>query len=267
MHDQSNPRLCHIGGSAWPRTRLSLAYRSHNLPQNRKVLPLAPSKNGNDPVQSYAHRRVIRIWLYPRTSERRPFGPVLHDDMRFPGIVLTAFLPVVLATTDSLRLHHRIYHPSLPSEPFTERGALLLADSGPAAKASLVHSDTLQADLSSFLQAAQNIPQKDNDGVLYQLALEHPGDTHHSQWHVSAVKACHLFQSTSETITLHLAVDGKPFAIDYFVTPIPHNGACPKKRRRSTVTKSDSPDVPGAPSFALGLNSTVLVRAPTFPPL
>ncbi|PSS37367.1 hypothetical protein PHLCEN_2v844 [Hermanssonia centrifuga] len=162
--------------------------------------------------------------LSPRTSERRPFGPVLHDDMRFPSIVLTAFLPVVLATTDSLRLHHRIYHPSLPSEPFTERGALLLADSGPAAKASLVHSDTLQADLSSFLQTAQNIPQKDND-------------------------------------------DGKPFAIDYFVTPVPHNGACPKKRRSSTVTKSGSPDVPGAPSFALGLNSTVLVRAPTFPPL
>ena len=108
--------------------------------------------------------------------------------MRAALLVLAASLNVVLAAQVPLRLLHRLYHPELASNPFVERGSLLLSGSGSVPHASLVPSETVQADLSAFAEVAQNV-EHDRDLVLYQLALEHPGDTHHSQWHVSAVKA------------------------------------------------------------------------------
>lgn len=61
-----------------------------------------------------------------------------------------------------------------------------------------------------------------------------------------------------ESITVHVSADGTPYALDYFVGPIPHNGACPKKKDRARI------DVFDLKPFA---NSTVTVRQPTFPPL
>jgi len=115
-------------------------------------------------------------------------------------------------------------------------------------------------------------PTKASQEVLYQLALEHPGDKHHSQWHVSAVKACHLAQSTYEDITLHLSSNTSepPFALDYFVGPIPHDGSCPRLPKRGLVNqeKTATPETPLV-SFAnlARLNSTVHVKAPRVPPL
>ena len=91
---------------------------------------------------------------------------------------------------------------------------------------------------------------------------------------VLSVLQCHALASNAETITLHLAADGTPFALAYFVSPVPHNGACPKKRRNviaSQASPSSSPGAPGADQVARvfgGLtNTTVVVRAPTAPPL
>lgn len=99
----------------------------------------------------------------------------------------------------------------------------------------------------------------DLDAALYQLALQHPGDTHSAQWHVSAVKLCHLPHATAQSLTLHVAADGAPVALDYFVGPVPHDGACPGSARARRRLLAD-----------VGtriVNTTVVVRAPTHPPL
>ncbi|KAI0092644.1 hypothetical protein BDY19DRAFT_990348 [Irpex rosettiformis] len=219
------------------------------------------------------------------------------------SLLLLAAPPWLVAATDnpdSLRVLHRIYHPSRPSEPFTDRGALILTRSGPAVAtphtkgafntavrgANLLPHETLPQDLVGLEHAFQSIVDdlvtkglsatKASQEVLYQLALEHPGDSHHSQWHVSSVKACHLAQSTFEDVTIHFSANISllPFALDYFVGPIPHDGSCPRLPKRQVKTggllHSDE-TVPETPlvSFAglARLNSTVHVKAPRVPPL
>lgn len=98
-------------------------------------------------------------------------------------------------SANNVRLLHRIFHPSQPSEPFVERGTLLL--SRPAGSAAPVEAQFVQseeASLYSYVLTFADLlhdPEtaQDVDAAVYQLALEHPGDTHPSQWHVSAVKA------------------------------------------------------------------------------
>ncbi|KAI0352903.1 hypothetical protein OH77DRAFT_1360614, partial [Trametes cingulata] len=155
-----------------------------------------------------------------------------------------------------LRVKHRIFHPSLPAAPFADRATLLLSGSGPTAEARLVPSETLADDLLEYTHAVEGL--KD---ALYQVALEHPGDSEQSQWAISSVLACHLPYSTSESFTVHLDQNGDPFSLDYFVGPVPHNGACPKRGSRKAAAEA-SPV-----AFRPIANTTVTLRSPSFPPL
>ncbi|KAI0081833.1 hypothetical protein K474DRAFT_1560101, partial [Panus rudis PR-1116 ss-1] len=157
------------------------------------------------------------------------------------------------------RVFHRVYHPAVPNVPFAERGSLLLAGPGPHPDASLVHSETLAADLLEFATTLQEVASHPED-ALYQVALEHPGDKDPTQWHVSSVRACHLPHSVSESFTVHVGEDGSPFALDYFVGPIPHNGACPNERRASKTILNTLDLKPIT-------NTTVVVTSPRLPPL
>ncbi|KAF7983915.1 hypothetical protein HWV62_18296 [Athelia sp. TMB] len=158
--------------------------------------------------------------------------------------LVLCFLPLVFS--QELRILHRIHDPlaSNPA-PYTERGQLSLTDSGPA----LLSVESLGDDLLEFAHSAHAV---DGD-VWYQVALEREGDAHPGHWATSAVKACHLAQSTSETFIIHQTADEKPFNVDFFVSPIPHDGACPKR----------SPSV--AP-YRHTTNTTVLLRSPRQPP-
>ncbi|KAJ7929910.1 hypothetical protein B0H13DRAFT_1595801, partial [Mycena leptocephala] len=98
----------------------------------------------------------------------------------------------------------------------------------------------------------------DRQGALYQVALELDGDARPGQW--DAVSACHLHQATTETLILHATHSGRPYALDYFVAPTPHNGACPKKLKASTPLLSFASNI-------ASLNTTVEVRLPRLPPL
>lgn len=101
-------------------------------------------------------------------------------------ILILPFLPFVLADS-SFRIHHRIYIPSTPVVPFTERAFLHFTGSGPRTSASLAPSETLGRDLHDF-----SLSLKDGNQIqyaLYQLALERPTDKDQSQWHISSVKA------------------------------------------------------------------------------
>jgi len=64
-----------------------------------------------------------------------------------------------------------------------------------------------------------------------------------------------MLSHTEEHFIVHLDTDGIPFAVDFFVSPVPHNGACPK-------TKNLAENL-AFPSFA---NTTISIRHPSSPP-
>ncbi|KAH9899817.1 hypothetical protein C8Q73DRAFT_335218 [Cubamyces lactineus] len=199
-----------------------------------------------------------------------------------PVLLLLAALFLSANAAPELRIAHRVLHPSLPAAPFVDRATVLLSGSGPAATARLVPSETFAHEILDYSRTVEG--SKD---ALYQVALEHPGDADQSQWAISSVLAvspfpsrpllicdhraldnparshrvcCHLPQSTSESFTIHLDQNGNPFSLDYFVGPIPHNGACPKKARKAAAQSSPV-------EFRPITNTTVALRSPSFPPL
>ncbi|KAI0776067.1 hypothetical protein BD413DRAFT_469471 [Trametes elegans] len=172
-----------------------------------------------------------------------------------PLLVLLPQLVLLVRAAPELRLRHRIVHPSLPDPPFLDRATVLLSGSGPSADARLVPSQALADDLLRITSSVEGLQD-----AYYQVALEHPGDVDQSQWATSSVLACHLPQSTSESFTIHLDQNGNPFSLDYFVGPIPHNGACPKRTRKASAQSSPAQLSPIA-------NTTVALRSPSFPPL
>ena len=74
---------------------------------------------------------------------------------------------------------------------------------------------------------------------------------------------CHLAHATAEHFTLHLSGAGEPYALDYFVGPVPHDGACPRRKSRKAGASAGSSPA----QFRPIANTTVALRSPTFPPL
>jgi len=75
---------------------------------------------------------------------------------------------------------------------------------------------------------------------------------------------CYLNQAIAEVVTLHVDHDLKPYALDYFVSPIPGDGSCPRSK-----TKVATP-AEAMKTFSVGaryLNTTVLQRIAGTPPL
>lgn len=131
------------------------------------------------------------------------------------------------APAQQLRLHHRLVSPDGRPTPFSERASLRYnTDAGLATGSSAVavtQAPSLEDDLRQYLERAAREP-----GLLYQLALEREHDTGEDQWAVSSVKACHLRTSTADVVRLHVdARTRTPYSLDYFLVPVPHNGACP----------------------------------------
>ncbi|KAJ6598930.1 hypothetical protein DFH09DRAFT_19080 [Mycena vulgaris] len=167
--------------------------------------------------------------------------------------LLLASVPLLCAADSSFQVYHRLYEPKQPESPFTPRGSILIPANG---HASFQPSPSLAEDLTQFAGELQTVK-----GALYQVALEQKGHGMAGQWDIaSAVKVCHLNQATFETFVLHSTLENTPYALDYFVGPISHNGACPKK------SKAPSPLLSFASNVG-SLNSTVVVRSPRLPPL
>ena len=71
---------------------------------------------------------------------------------------------------------------------------------------------------------------------------------------------------------MHVDQDGAPFGLAYFVAPVPHGGACPSPSKRSQRTpnskdNNDKASGPGLAALRPIANTTVVLRAPSFPPL
>ncbi|KAJ6539474.1 hypothetical protein B0H19DRAFT_960589 [Mycena capillaripes] len=183
--------------------------------------------------------------------------------------LLLASVPLAWAADSSFNVFHRLYEPNQPEAPFTARGTILIPGHGDP---SFQPQPSLSQDLTQFAEKLQTVK-----GALYQVALELDAEKP-GQWDaVSAVKVvsssqvsawniptlcvqCHLHQATSETLILHATHGGQPYALDYFVAPTPHNGACPKK------SKAPAPLLSFAHNIGT-LNTTVEIKLPRLPPL
>jgi len=175
-------------------------------------------------------------------------------------IAAASFLAVVTA---NVNLYHKVFHPSLRDLPYAHRASISFP---PDANPIMISSPQLYDSLISFSEMLETL--QNTDGALYQLALEHEGDSSNALWDLSSVKICHLDKASSETLVLHLinAQDYNPFALDYFVSPIPHDGSC---REPHISEKGSTPSI-YLQSFAdkiQHLNSTILLRRPDSLPL
>ncbi|KII94843.1 hypothetical protein PLICRDRAFT_149099 [Plicaturopsis crispa FD-325 SS-3] len=182
-----------------------------------------------------------------------------------PVSVLLSFLaaPIfVLADADlptKFNLYHRYLDPAAPQPaPFAPRGVIRVAPSP------LLEQQT---DAGGVSLPELDLHSPTVADVLYQVAIERPGDKHEAHWDISSAKACHLPLSTAETVVLHLAANGEPFALDYFLANVPHDGACPRPKRKSK-SSGTAFDISTHPIFSGAANaSTVLLRTPHLPPL
>ncbi|KZT19269.1 hypothetical protein NEOLEDRAFT_1183517 [Neolentinus lepideus HHB14362 ss-1] len=167
------------------------------------------------------------------------------------SLLLAVLLVSSAAADPAPRLFHRVHHPAIqPPLAFSERGSFRLANS----IATLDHSETYADDFAEFAAVLEEYPD-----ALYQIAMEREGDKDETHWDISSVRACHLPHTTAETFILHLSpYDHKPFSLDYFVSPIPHDGSCPK-------TKASTGFEPSV-AFRPFANGTVLLREPISPP-
>jgi len=125
-------------------------------------------------------------------------------------------------------------------------------------------SSSYAQDLKTYAEILRTV-QDSVDLALYQVAI---GDASMAemQWDISSVRVCYLQHITSELIRLH-TLDRhitKPYAIDYFVSPVPHDGTCPKSRSKKT-SAGKSPFHPFAEHDQL--NTTVVLQGTRYPPL
>ncbi|KAJ4481702.1 hypothetical protein C8J55DRAFT_512348 [Lentinula edodes] len=159
----------------------------------------------------------------------------------------------VCAAASNVNIHHRIFVPGAPELPFVERGVI---DNLRFQPSSTLSQHWL--DFETALEDLLSTPEVDLGRVLYQVALEREG----ADRDISSVKLCHIPLITSESIILHtphLAQNNAPYAINYFVTPIPDDGACP--RLGSGLVSLPSP------FQALSkLNTTIIHKPATQPP-
>ena len=95
-------------------------------------------------------------------------------------ITAASFLAVVSA---NVNLYHRVFHPSLRDLPYAHRASISFPpDSNPI----MIPSPQLYNSLVSFSEMLETL--QNTDGALYQLALEHNGDTSNALWDLSSVK-------------------------------------------------------------------------------
>lgn len=148
----------------------------------------------------------------------------------------------------------------MPDLPYVHRASIAFSPD------TMVPSPQLYDALVSFSEMLETLQH--TDGALYQLALEHEGDTSNALWDLSSVKICHLDKASSETLILHLpnGQDNNPFALDHFVSPIPHDGSC-RESHKSKKGPAPSVSLRNFANKIQNLNTTILLRRPDFAPL
>lgn len=128
--------------------------------------------------------------------------------MRFFSALLTVLcaLSVAAHISSTYTIHHRLYHPTLPHLPYTERGTVHISNDD---SVSFHPSSSLLEDFISSTSQLDGSP----DNLYYQLALQR-GDEEQSLWDFTSVKAVCNSQLCSPGVLLtslsHSAVPSVP---------------------------------------------------------
>ncbi|VDC06126.1 unnamed protein product [Peniophora sp. CBMAI 1063] len=137
--------------------------------------------------------------------------------MQLLSFLIAALAAQLVHAQEKYRLLHRLHDPSKPGASFSRRAEVAFSAGKP-----LIEDEPSFADVwQNFIQSSEIGPD-----TLYQVALAtsrgHPRD-------YSSVKACHLRAGSAENIIFHFSSvkDELPYALDLFVSPIPHDGSCP----------------------------------------
>ncbi|KAF9226593.1 hypothetical protein BS17DRAFT_492648 [Gyrodon lividus] len=154
---------------------------------------------------------------------------------------------------EQISIQHRVVRPNLLTTPWSELGTVALPPSHSISPlgtpATFIPSASLLDDLVEFAQTVDPTME----GAMYQVALQRLG-VPDGVWPVSVVKACHVPGSTLSSLNIHFSASGLPFALDYFVSPAPHDGSCPSETHKSypahnTTVKLTSPRQPPLPEL------------------
>jgi len=98
----------------------------------------------------------------------------------------TAATFISAVSASNVAIYHRILHPNLPAQPYLNRGSLDVSLNPPT----FVSSPDLVDHLVSFSGVLESL--QDSNEALYQVALEHEGDTSDALWDISSVKVVSL---------------------------------------------------------------------------
>ncbi|CAE6522377.1 unnamed protein product [Rhizoctonia solani] len=154
--------------------------------------------------------------------------------------LLAVLLSFVVATAHAsndtaLHVHHRIRALGDEPTPFSHKGTVVLAPTGPSYSPAGAFRDQLAAWISSSPDAR------------YEIALETEGSP--DDWPRSSVKLCYLTGAYEEFLTLHKTISGDIFALDYHLDSVPKNGGCPHKPSAMYIASTDVQIKSPSPAF------------------
>jgi len=160
-------------------------------------------------------------------------------------------LSIVLSVVNAnVVLYHRIFHPSVQSIQYLKRGTI--SGDPPTLKP----SESLAHDIKTLAGTLKDLGNPSD--ALYQVAMT---SERADSLDYSSVKACHLQQASAETWIIHATDDDVSFALDYFVSPIPGDGACPKGK-----VFASSAALQAFADNIQDINTTIIFKRPVIPP-
>ncbi|KAF8605470.1 hypothetical protein BDV93DRAFT_521776 [Ceratobasidium sp. AG-I] len=125
-----------------------------------------------------------------------------------------------------VHVHHRVHLPGQAPAPFTPKGTVLLTPNGPSYAPAAAFRDELTT------WAASNNPH-----ARYEVALE--TEESPDTWPRSSVKLCYVTAAKDEYFTMHKSVSGDVFALDYHLSSVPKDGACPSAPASLFIASTD----------------------------
>lgn len=105
--------------------------------------------------------------------------------------VLLASIPFICAEPTSVKLYHRLYHPSADQASFLERGSVFILENNDVY---FQRSPSYTQDLKAFDETLRTV--SDNAHLaLYQVALDRGDGPMGKQWDISSVKLVSVMTS------------------------------------------------------------------------
>ena len=111
--------------------------------------------------------------------------------MRFTTVkaqaLLASIIPFICAEPTSVKLFHRLYHPTIEQAPFSERASILISENNVI---SFQASASYTQDLKTFAETLGTVHDRP-ELALYQVAIRE-ASVADNQWDISSVRVVSL---------------------------------------------------------------------------